>query len=27
VPDVVERPHVAAERLDTVVERLIALPV
>jgi 2-haloacid dehalogenase len=27
VPDVVERPHVAAERLDTVVDRLIALPV
>jgi 2-haloacid dehalogenase len=27
VPDVVERPHVAAERLDTVVARLIALPV
>jgi 2-haloacid dehalogenase len=27
VPDVVEPPHVAAERLDTVVGRLIALPV
>jgi 2-haloacid dehalogenase len=27
VPDVVERPHVAAERLDAVVDRLIALPV
>jgi 2-haloacid dehalogenase len=27
VPDVVEPPHVAAERLDTVVDRLIALPV
>jgi 2-haloacid dehalogenase len=27
VPDVVDRPHVAAERLDAVVERLIALPV
>lgn len=27
VPEVVERPHVAAERLDTVVEQLIALPV
>jgi 2-haloacid dehalogenase len=26
VPDVVVRPHVAAERLDEVVERLIALP-
>lgn len=26
VPDVVERPHVAAERVDTVVERLLALP-
>lgn len=27
VPPVVERPHVAAERLDAVVERLISLPV
>jgi 2-haloacid dehalogenase len=27
VPDVVERPHVVAERLDTVVDRLVALPV
>jgi 2-haloacid dehalogenase len=27
VPDVVEPPHVAAERMDTVVERLIDLPV
>ncbi len=27
VPDVVERPHVAAERVDAVVDRLIALPV
>jgi 2-haloacid dehalogenase len=27
VPDVVERPHVAADRLDTVVDQLIALPV
>jgi 2-haloacid dehalogenase len=27
LPDVVDRPHVVAERLDTVVERLIALPV
>jgi 2-haloacid dehalogenase len=26
VPDVIERPHVVAERLDEVVERLIALP-
>jgi 2-haloacid dehalogenase len=26
VPDVVARPHVAAERLDVVVERLLALP-
>lgn len=26
VPDVVERPHVAAERVDQVVERLLALP-
>jgi 2-haloacid dehalogenase len=26
VPDVVARPHVAAERLDEVVERLLALP-
>lgn len=26
VPDVVERPHVAAERLDVVVDRLLALP-
>jgi 2-haloacid dehalogenase len=26
VPDVVERPHVAAESLDTVVDRLIGLP-
>jgi 2-haloacid dehalogenase len=26
VPDVVERPHVTAERLDTVVDRIIALP-
>ena len=27
LPDVVDRPHVVAERLDAVVERLIALPV
>jgi 2-haloacid dehalogenase len=26
VPDVVTRPHVAAPRLDAVVERLLALP-
>ncbi len=26
VPDVVERPHVAAERVDTLVDRLLALP-
>lgn len=26
VPEIVERPHVAAHRLDSVVERLIALP-
>jgi 2-haloacid dehalogenase len=26
VPDIVEKPHAAADRLDTVVDRLIALP-